>query len=97
MRTTLCTVIVSALAAGSALAAPAPAAPARATDAAAKPSRTVYICDETQVTRRAFERQFGTQEFVKAEQAAAKGQAWSAPKCITAAEARKLKRELASK
>ena len=102
MRLTLCTAIASVLAAGSAFAAQAPASsptakPAEAAPPAAKPSRTVFICDNDAMTRRAFAREYGKTEFVRAEAAAAKGEAWSAPRCITAAEARKLKRELASK
>jgi hypothetical protein len=98
MRLVFCTVMISAFAAGSALAAQAPAAGAAAPagEASAKPSRTVFICDTSAETRRGFSREYGKAEFVKAEAAAAKGEAWTAPKCVTAAEARKL-RKLASK
>ncbi|MBL8772708.1 MAG: hypothetical protein JNK30_15095 [Phenylobacterium sp.] len=94
MRAMLCAAVFSAMIAGPALAQPAPA---QAGEPGAKPSRTVYVCDKSAATRRGFEREFGVAaQFVKADQAAATGGSWAAPKCITAAEARKLKRELAS-
>jgi hypothetical protein len=99
MRILICALAASALAAGAAQAhqAPVVAEPAKAPAAAKAPSRTVYICDESDLTRRSFAREFGSAQFVTAkEAAAAKGETWSAPKCITAAEARRL-RQLASK
>ncbi len=92
MRTTICVLVFAALSAGSAFAAEAPSAASHATDAAAKSTRTLYICDSTAMTKRAFKRQFGAAEYVKAETATAKGQSWASPKCITAAEARRLNR-----
>lgn len=96
MRFLACAIVLSALAAGPALSdsEPADADKAKAASAvqdAPKPSRTVYICADTAETRRAFAREFGKVEFVRAEQAASQGAAWTAPKCITAAEARRLK------
>ena len=61
-----------------------------------KPARTVYVCDSSAMTRRAFAREFGSADFVTAEQAAAKGAVWKAPKCISRSEARRLK-QLASR
>jgi hypothetical protein len=54
-----------------------------------KSVREVYICDSSSQTRRSFAREFGSAEFVSA-QAAAKPQAWNAPRCMTRSEARKL-------
>lgn len=86
MRLIVCAFVLSALAAGPALS--KEASPATA---AAKAARTVYVCDGSAMTRRAFTREFGSMEFVTAEKAAAKGATWTAPKCVTPAEARKLK------
>jgi len=86
MRLMICAFALSALAAGPALA--KEATPATTPE---KVARSVYVCDNSAMTRRAFTREFGSMEFVTAEKAAAKGAAWTAPKCITPAEARKLK------
>lgn len=96
MRIVVCAAVLSALLAGPALS-KTPNANDQAVNAAqtAKASRTVYICDNSAMTRRAFAREFGAIEFVKAEAVAAKGEAWAAPKCMTASEARRLK-QLAS-
>ncbi|MFZ5720275.1 MAG: hypothetical protein ACOY5Y_12530 [Pseudomonadota bacterium] len=94
MRTIVCVVALAALSAGSALATETPDANRHAKEAVAlegKAERTLYICENDTLTRRAFTREFGTVEFVTAEEAAAKGQAWDAPKCITSYEARRLK------
>lgn len=100
MRVIVCAIALAALSAGSALATETPDAGRHAKEAVAvqgkaEAARTLYICDNTAMTRRAFTREFGAIEFVTAEQAAAKGQAWEAPKCITSHEARRLK-QLAS-
>lgn len=95
MRLFICALVVSAISAGAAYAEKAPAAPDAARDSAAAPSRTVYICDKDAATRRAFAREHGAVEFVKAEAVLAKGESWSAPKCVTTREARRLK-QLAS-
>lgn len=91
MRMIICAAVLSALAVGPA--ASSENAKTRATSAEA--GRTVYICDNSAMTRRAFAREFGKTEFVKAEAAVVKGERWSAPKCMTAREARRLK-QLAS-
>lgn len=97
-------IIVSALAlaalAGSALAAQAPSAAEAGKDALsrAKAPRTLYICEDDAMTRRAFAREHGQVEFVTAKQAQVKGETWAQPKCITSAEARRLqKQKLASR
>ncbi len=54
-------------------------------------ARTVYVCENNAMTRRAFAREFGKVEFVSAAEAKAGGAAWDTPKCITASEARRLK------
>lgn len=95
MRLLMFTLAVVALTTGSAVAEQATSAVSRASDASARTARTVYVCDASAMTKRAFAREFGAVEFVKAEAVVAKGDAWTAPKCITASEARRLK-QLAS-
>ena len=81
--------------AGPSVAETAPSASAKGVDAVSRAPRAVFICDSSAMTRRAFEREFGAIEFVKAEAAVAKGEAWTAPKCVTDSEGRRLK-QLAS-
>lgn len=95
MRAFLYVSVLAALSAAPAFAEQAASAASRATDASARTSRTVYICDASAMTKRGFAREFGSVEFVKAETVVAKGETWTAPKCITANEARRLK-QLAS-
>ena len=95
MRTLIYALVLAAASAVPALAEQATSAASRASDASARAARTVYVCDASAMTKRAFVRQFGSVEFVKAEAVVAKGEAWSAPKCMTANEARRLK-QLAS-
>ncbi|WP_374467863.1 hypothetical protein [Phenylobacterium sp.] len=98
MRTMLCIAAVVAFGAAPALAqSPGRAASAQAHGKealaqadTAKAPREVYICDGSAETRRGFAREFGSAEFVTAE-AAAKAETWSAPRCMSRAEARKLK------
>lgn len=99
MRMVLCVAAAAALLAGPALA----HEPAKAANAAAagkdavsearadKEAREVYICDSSALTRRSFAREFGSAEFVTAE-AVVRGEVSGAPRCMTRAEARKLKR-----
>lgn len=83
--------VLSALVLSVMLCTPAVAGEARTADAR-DGARVVYVCDSSAMTRRAFTREFGSMEFVKAEDvAAARGQSWAAPKCITPTEARRLK------
>jgi len=91
MRTLIVVIALSIGAAAPALAEQATSAASRAKDAAARTARTVYVCDASAMTKRAFAREFGSVEFVKAEDVMAKGVTWSAPKCISANEARRLK------
>ena len=77
--------------AGPSVAETAPSASAKGVDAVSRAPRAVFVCDSSAMTRRAFVREFGAIEFVKAEAAVAKGEAWSAPKCVTGAEGRRLK------
>lgn len=95
MRTLISALVLTAASAAPALAEQATSAASRASDASARSARTVYVCDASAMTKRAFVRQFGAVEFVKAEAVVAKGGAWSSPKCMTANEARRLK-QLAS-
>ena len=76
------------------LAGDAPDATKAATNAAqtqAAPARVVYVCDSSAMTRRGFAREYGSAEFVTAETAAYSSEVWAAPKCISPAEARRLK------
>ena len=98
MRTLLWT-LVAALAAGTATAKDVSGAAADSlpTVQNAPVARTVYICDTSAMTRRAFTREFGAVEYVTAAQAAAKDATWQAPKCMKPTEARKLRgKQLAS-
>jgi hypothetical protein len=91
MRTLICVLAFAAAATGPALAETAPNATAQARDAVmSKSMRTVFVCDSSTATRRAFTREFGVMEFVTADKAVAKGETWSAPKCVTPADARRL-------
>jgi len=54
--------------------------------------RVVYVCDRSSMTRRAFAREHGQAEFVTAEVAARRGEAWASPKCMSESEARRLRR-----
>lgn len=94
MRIALLAVAFAALA-GGALANEPPNAQSQAKDAAAdaRPAKVLYVCEDNAMTRRAFAREFGAAEFVTAEAVRADGKAWAAPKCITSAEARRLKAE----
>jgi hypothetical protein len=86
---------IATLVAPAAVAADTPNASATASNAsqtaASKSSRVLYICDGSAMTRRGFAREHGSAEYVTAEAAAQKGAGWTAPKCISPAEARKLK------
>lgn len=98
MRIVLCAAL-AAFAAGSAYAKDAPNAQESSTNAVqeAKPARSVYVCDNSALTRRGFAREFGAVEYVTAAEAKAKGQSWSAPKCVTRSEARRLQKALAAR
>ena len=53
--------------------------------------KVLYVCDEDELSWRAFSRDLGTPEFVTADQVRAEnGKAWTAPRCITATELRRL-------
>lgn len=53
--------------------------------------KVLYVCDEEELSWRAFSRDLGTPDFVTAKQVRAdSGKAWAAPKCITASELRHL-------
>jgi hypothetical protein len=88
------TAAAAVFATGAAIAKEAPNAQGAAKDAVvttAAPGKTLYVCEDTAMTRRAFARQFGQVEFVTADAVRADGQAWASPKCITSVEARRLK------
>ena len=91
MRLIACAIALSAIAAAPALAKDAPV-PNDTTKAA----RTVYVCDNSAMTRRAFTREHSAMEFVTAKAVTESSSAWAAPKCMRPAEARKLK-ELAGR
>ena len=89
--------IVCALALSLAAALPAAAKDAPAQAEPAQPAKTVYVCDNSAMARRTFEREHGAaMEFVTAKDAAANSGKWTTPKCMKPAEARKLK-ELAGR
>lgn len=93
MRMIVCMAALAALAAGTAAAKEPLSAQSAAKDTAAtdKAPKVLYVCEDSAMTRRAFAREFGSIEFVKAADVRSAGEAWSAPKCITSTEARKLK------
>lgn len=87
----------AALIAGSVQAAPATTVQDAARDAVARESvsakveRVVYVCDRSELTRRAFARQHGEVKFVTAEQALnGAAESWAAPRCMSEVEAAKL-------
>ena len=98
MRIVICAAVLAAFAVP-AMAKDAPSASASAADAVqqAKPARSVYVCDNSAMTRRGFAREFGAVEYVTASEAKAQGEAWVAPKCITRSEARRLQKALAAR
>ena len=95
MRIVLCaSVLILAAGAASAKQPTASNAQHAATNAtqASQAARVVYICDKSAMTRRGFAREFGSVEFVTADDARARAGSWSAPKCMNSAEARRLQR-----
>lgn len=92
MRIMICALAMAVASSGAAFGADAQASGegSLASDAA-KGSRFVYICDATPAARRAFARQFGVAEYAKAAEVKARGATWMTPKCMTPAEARKLR------
>lgn len=96
MRSIALGLAIAALASVPAIARDAASAGATAKDASAQVSsdgaRVLYVCDRSDLTRRGFEREFGSAEFVTAERAASKGEAWSAPRCISRPEMMRLKK-----
>lgn len=76
------------------------ASPAAAGDQDDKAQRVVYVCDRSEETQRSFERQYGEQRFVTAEdalKAADRNENWNAPRCMTEQEYAKLNREMAAR
>jgi hypothetical protein len=53
-------------------------------------ARSVYVCDASEATRVAWERQYGEMVFVSAKEAMKKGNAWATPRCMSEREHRKL-------
>lgn len=97
MRRILIAVAVAALATSAAHAEVAKAAGQSAADVSTREAtgRSLYICDASDLTRRSFTRQHGAMQFVKADKAAQKGEAWSAPRCMTSSEYYRLRQKLA--
>lgn len=60
-------------------------------------ARIVYVCDNSELTRRSFAREFGRADFVRADEVLHDQEAWSAPKCMTRTEAARLRSQLASR
>jgi len=94
MRQMILAIVLSALAVSPVLARDVSKSMSSPTGEAKANVRAVYICDKSAMTRRAFAREFGSAEFVSAD-VATSGQAWPAPRCISAREARRL-RQMAS-
>lgn len=96
MRSIALGLALAAIAAVPALAKDAASAANAGQDAAAQVSRdsarVLYVCDRSDLTRRGFAREFGSAEFVTADGATARGEAWSAPRCITRSEMMRLKK-----
>jgi hypothetical protein len=96
MRSIAFGLALAALAAAPAIAKDAASAPAAGKDAAAQVSnegeRVLYVCDRSELTRRGFAREFGSAEFVTADDATAKGEGWSAPRCISKSEMMRLRK-----
>ena len=87
----------AALIAGAVQAAPATTVQDAARDAVARESvtpkaeRVVYVCDRSELTRRAFAREHGEVKFVTAEEALnGSSDSWAAPRCVSEVEAAKL-------
>jgi len=94
MRVLVLAVAAAALAAGSVQAAQPTNAQQAGRDAVAreaangKAERVVYVCDRSELTRRAFAREHGEVKFVTAEQAiTGAADDWSAPRCVSEVEA----------
>lgn len=82
--------LATSLAASTAYA--APAAPDQNAPSAAP--RALYICDGSTETRRALLRLHGAVEYISADEAVAAqaaGEVWSAPRCMTEAEFKRLR------
>jgi hypothetical protein len=61
-----------------------------------QPARTVYVCDRDRVSERAFERAHRTEmKFVTADEVLRSDERWTAPRCVSEREGRKLEAELA--
>ena len=97
MRILVISAAALALCAGAVQAKEAPSAQAAAQDAVAqarqtaKAERVVYVCDRSELTRKAFAREHGEVKFVTAEQAiTGAADDWSAPRCVSEVEAAKL-------
>lgn len=86
---------LAALNGAPALADAPPTAPAPTPAAHAEAGYRLYVCETDQATRLSFERQYGTQVFMTAEEvlsAHAEGKAWQGVRCITSAELERLER-----
>ena len=97
MRVLVLAAAAAALIAGSVQAAQPTNAQEAGRDAAAreavngKAERVVYVCDRSELTRRAFAREHGEVKFVTAEQAlTGAADDWSAPRCVSEVEGAKL-------
>lgn len=69
-----------------------PAAQTSSTAVAPMPQRGVFVCDDSAETRTAFARRYGQVRYVTAEEistAAALGETWATPRCITDVELRR--------
>lgn len=98
MRSLMLGAVIAAVSLSAAGAQEAKSVAGAAKDASAQASqseqgaRKIYICDNRDLTRRSFAREYGAIEFVTAEQAARPNEVWAAPKCMSASEHMRLKR-----
>lgn len=93
MRMALLVIAAGALLGGAAQAKDNPNALATGKDAVERQplQKMLYVCSEDELAWRAFSRDLGTPQFVTADQVVAeRGKAWSAPKCITKSQLRRL-------
>lgn len=93
MRMVLPIIAVAALMGGAVQAKDNPNAIAAGKDAVAQQGATkvLYVCDEDELSWRAFSRDLGTPDFVTAAQVRADtSKGWAAPKCITESQLRLL-------
>jgi hypothetical protein len=98
MRSLMLGAVLAAVSLSTAGAQEATSVAVAAKDAAAQAPRTelgvrkIFVCDNRDLTRRSFAREYGSIEFITADQAVKPNTAWTAPKCMRSSEHMRLKR-----